>query len=275
VNKLTDIKTGYQPITYAERSEFYEIEHATDMDAGFLTSFLMDETKSVLEVPCGVGRNVFLFAEHGIEAVGIDLEHQMIAQAKQRLSDPLFARFGHNASFHQGDMRQLSLGRAFDLVVTPIDAFQLLLNDDDAVSALESLGNCVASEGSLIIDLARFGDTSIDLHSRPVFYDPKQPDGIIIKEWTRTLNTGATLTRSRRQTHDGRLMKFRFFYEVSGRIDERKLYTDLTLRKYNRSQIEKLIRQAGLTIVNSFGNHNRDELTDRSARLIYELQPNK
>mmetsp|Transcript_29296 Transcript_29296/g.56901 ORF Transcript_29296/g.56901 Transcript_29296/m.56901 type:complete len:278 (+) Transcript_29296:797-1630(+) len=267
---LTHPETDYLPITYAERSEFYETEHATKMDEAFLTSFLTVGVHSVLEVPCGVGRNVFLFAKHGVEVVGVDLEHQMVAQANQRRQE---AQGTPHVTFAQGDMRALDLGRTFDLVVVPIDAFQLLPSDDDARLALQSLGQCVAPGGSLVIDLARFGDRSLDAHSRPIFYDPDQADGIIVHEWTRALPQQGTLTRSRKQMHDGRLMKFRFFYDVVEREDSRHLFTDLTLRMYTRTQIEALIQQAGLEIVAAFGNHNRGPLGDDSARLIYQLRP--
>ncbi|MEM7208165.1 MAG: class I SAM-dependent methyltransferase [Pseudomonadota bacterium] len=270
---LVDTETEYKPITYAERSAFYETEHATDMDAVFLTSFLTDGVNSVLEVPCGVGRNVFHFAKHGIEVVGVDLEKEMVAQAERRKFDPLHSSFAANISFLQGDMRSLELGRTFDLVVTPIDAFQLLLSDDDALSALKSLGGCVSSRGNLLLDLASFGDSSLSKRSRPIFYNPNQEDGTIVYEWTRPLPNGGTLMRSRIQMHDGELMKFRFLYKADAEGIIRKLYTDLTLRMYTRQHIEQLVHRAGLQIVTAFGNHDREPLDDKSARLIYALRP--
>ena len=273
INILGKPETEYREITYSERSEFYEVEHATNMDAAFLGSLLTREIKSVLEVPCGVGRNVFLFARKGLDVLGVDLNPQMIERAEARLIDDQLSKYKSNVEFRQGDIRSLSLSRSFDLVVVPVEAFRLLDTDADAIKALWSLGRCVSPDGSMLIDLAKFGDRKLSSTGRPAFYAPDEPDGKIIWEWTRPLPHGGWLTRLRRQFHDGRKMKFRFYFGVSQGGNTRHLFTDLVLRMYEQNQIENLIRSANLKILSSFGDHSGAPSSDRSARLIYRLRP--
>ena len=272
MNDLAKAEQHYRKITYEERACFYAVEHATEMDAEFLMSFLTPDVGSILEVPCGVGRNVFLFATRVKNVMGVDLEENMIEFAKQRCGD--FSKVPNSCriDFAQGDMRTLSLDRTFDLVVVPIDAFQLLHNDADAIKSLKSLSRCLSGRGSLLIDLARFGDATLSSASRPIFYDPGQADGDIVREWTRPLPCGSSLTRSRRQLHDGRFVNFRFYYDLVSAQKASHMYTDLILRSYTQDQIEALIAAAGLKVLASFGDHHRSPITEKCARFIFQLR---
>ncbi|MFD1423466.1 MULTISPECIES: hypothetical protein [Laceyella] len=45
-------------ITYQERAQFYYVEYDTNVDQHFLQSLVSSDVHSILEVPCGTGRNV-------------------------------------------------------------------------------------------------------------------------------------------------------------------------------------------------------------------------
>ncbi len=263
--------SAYNPITYAERAQFYETEHATEMDAAFLARFLEAAPAHVLEVPCGVGRNVLRIAQQGFKVTGVDLESAMVTRLAQRLDQPDLAHLKPLVKVRQADMRSLQLSSTFDLIIVPIDAFQLLLTDEDALAALRSLAGCLTPRGSLLIDLARFERHGVSEKSRPIYYDPAAPDGHPIHEWDRRLPSGGALTRYRIQHHDDTVMRFRFLYEKTETQGEQFLYTDLKLRRYANGSFKDLIQQAQLQIVESFGDHDFGPLTPSSARVIYRL----
>lgn len=66
---------------------------------------------TVLELGCGTGRKVIPIAADGHACVGVDLSAEMLAEAQRKA----VAR-GVAAEWVQGDMREIDLGRTFDLV---------------------------------------------------------------------------------------------------------------------------------------------------------------
>jgi SAM-dependent methyltransferase len=66
------------------------------------------EPHSVLDAGCGTGRVAIELACHGIDVVGVDVDASMIAEARRRAPDQVWL---------EADLVELSLGRAFDVVV--------------------------------------------------------------------------------------------------------------------------------------------------------------
>ena len=64
--------------------------------------------KSVLDAGCGTGRVAIELARHGIEIVGVDIDAEMIAEARRRAPELVWV---------QADLATLALGRYFDVVV--------------------------------------------------------------------------------------------------------------------------------------------------------------
>src|SRR5262245_16956839 len=144
-----DIKSA-RPITYKERSEFYEYEYTTSVDQAFLKNLVVPGMHFILEVPSGVGRNADWLAQTGCFVVQADREFNMVKRLKERI------RQYNNIHIAVADMRALSFKNAFDLVIVPQGGFQLITDEDEAASALTNLSQCLARTGKLLIDLAVF-----------------------------------------------------------------------------------------------------------------------
>ena len=263
----------YAPITYKERAYFYDVEHATEMDRRFLSHFLGPGVRSVLEVPCGVGRNVLWLAQQGFDVMGVDIEPEMVRSLHRRLSglnrpvEPL------KVEARQGDMRSLNLAKKFDLVIVPIDSFQQLKAQGDIVASLKSLKSCLADDGTLLIDLARFTPEATDPDGRPVFYDPALPDDEAVFEWTRKTRKGEMLTRFRTQRHYKDEMAFDFYYELEGGEVDRYLRTELTFRLYNQPRsFLSLAEKADVEVQDVFGSHSMAPYRSDSARMIFSIR---
>jgi SAM-dependent methyltransferase len=74
-------------------------------EATFVRSF---SPATVLDAGCGTGRVAIELARHGIEAVGVDVDASMLAEARRRAPD---------LAWVHGDLTTLDLGRRFDAVV--------------------------------------------------------------------------------------------------------------------------------------------------------------
>ena len=71
-------------ISYKERAAFYAVEYVDDVDASFILSLVDDKTANILEIPCGVGRNVINLAKTGRKIVAADIEPQMVQELTMR-----------------------------------------------------------------------------------------------------------------------------------------------------------------------------------------------
>ncbi|MGW6857847.1 class I SAM-dependent methyltransferase [Streptomyces xanthophaeus] len=96
---------------------------------------------SVLDVGCGTGEDVAYFAARGVDAVGVDLQPQMLQRAAHKFP---------GARFIEADMRSLRLGRSFEAIISFGYAIANLHSDHDIAAALQSFARH-AQEGTLLI----------------------------------------------------------------------------------------------------------------------------
>jgi cyclopropane fatty-acyl-phospholipid synthase-like methyltransferase len=261
-----------QTITYRERSAFYEVEYLTTVDQPFLASLVSHRVHSLLEIPAGVGRNLDWLAKTGCFTVVADIEATMVARLAERVN-MLSAR--DRISPIKADMRCFNLGMKFDLIFVPREAFQLLICDDEAFSALVSLRRHLAHNGILVIDIALFEPHKHDKDKiLPDYYDPFLPDGQLVTEWTRALLTGGTLTRWRMQHHHERTVSIEFLYLLR-REDhtESALRSLVELRRYSYNGFLDLCSKANLRPSLVYRNYRQECYELDSCRAIFLFRP--
>ncbi|HKR50417.1 MAG TPA: class I SAM-dependent methyltransferase [Pseudonocardiaceae bacterium] len=265
-------------VQYTERAEFYEVEYQTTVDQPFLRRLVTDQVRSILEIPCGSGRNLGWLHETGREVVCADLEAAMVRRVRERI-----AALGAQAriSTVTADLRWFDLGRRFDLVLVPQEAFQLLCQAADAQAALHRLAAHVAPGGRLLLDLHRFaGQDKPDV--LPDYFDPAVPEGMLVAEWTRPVENGRQLTRARRQHDHGETVQIVYHYRLHG--DEgmagqgdaglaSQWASKIVLRRYQLADIQDLATQAGLTIQSVARDYAGRPYQPGAGRMITILSP--
>lgn len=80
--------------------------------------------KSVLDLTCGTGSQVFYLVRHGHEVVGSDFNSRMLTIAKQKAKQKKL-----NIRFLKGDMRYAAIGK-FGTVITIFNAIGHLTKKD-------------------------------------------------------------------------------------------------------------------------------------------------
>lgn len=262
-----DTPPSSHAVTYRERAAFYEVEYREDVDQAFLRSLVTDEVDSILEIPCGAGRNAGWLAETGRFVVCADVEPAMIEQLERRGRD-----LGIEDRIHAtvADMRDLNLGRTFDLILVPREAFQLLTDDGEALRALKALCEHLTSNGTLLIDLCKFStDDHGDRSTYPDYFDPKVEDGQLIFEWSRTLGSGEQLTRSRIQHREDGDVKIEYFYTITSRGEiVYRWDSEIWLRSYSYGGFAALLNKASLGICEAYRNYSMAPYTPGSSRII-------
>lgn len=101
---MTDVKEKWNGLYRLER---FGLQYPSEIVVRFLfANFPADKRKrknlKILDIGCGGGRHVKLFAEQGFDISGVDFSEEAITQTKKMLK-----RFNLSAELQQGDMTNL------------------------------------------------------------------------------------------------------------------------------------------------------------------------
>ena len=106
------------------------------------------EDGSILELGCGTGRFSRILAADGFSVTGIDLSADMIKIAKKN-------KYDIPVTYHVGDMRNFSLEKKYDAVVSVCDSMNYLLNEKELEATFLSVKKHLQQSGVFIFDLNR------------------------------------------------------------------------------------------------------------------------
>lgn len=105
-----------------------------------LTARAPEAGPRVLDAGCGTGRIAIELARRGCQIVGVDLDEEMLKQARKKA--PEFA-------WHQGDLSTITLERAFDSIVLAGNVMIYLTPGTEA-AVLTNMANHLAPGGLLV-----------------------------------------------------------------------------------------------------------------------------
>ena len=139
---------------YGPLARFYD-SLTEDVDYRGLYGYLMGhfrrngvQPRQVLDMACGTGSLSFLFAEAGVETVGMDLSNDMLERAREKGS-----AMKNPPEFRQGNMAEFSLEEPVDGIVCMLDSFNYLTDPAEGVSALVCFYEALNPGGLLIYDV--------------------------------------------------------------------------------------------------------------------------
>ncbi|GAB2574780.1 class I SAM-dependent methyltransferase [Kribbella endophytica] len=97
--------------------------------------------RRLLDLGCGTGRHLAeLVARLGVDAVGVDLQEQLVEYGRRRYGVELLV----------GDMRSVRLGRTFDVITCLGNGLAYLQSEDEVEAALATVA-VHAGEGAVVI----------------------------------------------------------------------------------------------------------------------------
>ena len=254
---------------YEAGAEYYDSAYTakTDLvDQAFYVDLATRTGGPVLELGCGTGRITLPIAERGIDITGVDSSSSMLQVLHNKL-DRSRADKHDNPLIVHGDMRDLSLGREFKLVIIPFRPLQHMYTVDDQLAALTTARDHLADDGLFAFDVFfpnfdkiydRIGEEYLDL------------------EWT--IDDG---TNRRVQRYFVKDSVDAFNQNFSGRFIYRtyqglELLTEQTqhlkMSFYTYPHIQLLISAAKLDIVEQFGSFDRKPLRPDSREMIFILR---
>ena len=142
---------------YDQLSSLYHLvyqdwDQAIQSQAGQLASIIENlwgsETKSILDVSCGIGTQAIGLAKLGFQVTASDLSSQEVERARQEAS-----RRGVSIDFSVCDMRKICdrHHHQFDIVISCDNSIPHLLTDEDILLALRQMYACTRPGGGCIL----------------------------------------------------------------------------------------------------------------------------
>lgn len=158
-------------------------------DRALFLDLILTHGQPVLDVGCGTGRLLLDYLAQGIDIEGVDLSPEMLALCREKAE-----ALGLNPTLYQQAMEDLSLPRAYRVIIVPSSSLQLVLDPALAVQAMRRLFAQLESGGVLVMPFMRLwqpGDPlENDWHLTGEAIRPE--DGLLARRWSRSSFDPAT-----------------------------------------------------------------------------------
>lgn len=140
--------------TYADTYDllYGEKDYAAECDLieHLFQTYCDDAVRKVIDFGCGTGNHAVPLVQRGYQVTGVDRSANMLAHARQKAAG--FTSNG-DATFEQGDIRNVNLERAFDAGLMMFAVLSYQLENVDVRAALKTARNHLRTGALLIFDV--------------------------------------------------------------------------------------------------------------------------
>ncbi len=138
------------------------------------------EARSLLDVACGTGAHLEVFAEEFGDVAGLEISEPMLDLARRRLP---------GVPLHAGDMRSFDLGRRFDVITCLFASIGYAGSPDSVDATVACLARHLTPGGVVVVEPWWFADHFLDGH---VSGDVVETADATIARLSRTVRDGNT-----------------------------------------------------------------------------------
>ena len=235
---LTDEEfwTEFKNLLFAEdkiESSKEEVEKIIDL-AG------LDEGSKVLDMPSGVGRHSIELQKKGFEVVGVDKTSAYIEDARHRGE-------AEEIEFVREDMKDFRREDSFEAVINWWNSFGYFEDKEDDRQMLENIRSSLKDGGVLVMDY--YGKEIAAM--RDLSHHWSEQDGIYNMEKASIEDNWSKIESTWIKVEDGETVEYTW---------EQRLYA--------ASELEQMLKEAGFTTVEFYGNVEGDDYDDEADRLI-------
>lgn len=220
--------------------------------ADYIESLLQEfglRPSAVVDLACGTGSSTLPFAARGYRVSGIDLSGPMLELAQAKAAAAALP-----VEFHRMDLRALELTQRFDLAVLFQDGLNYLLTDEELLQAFTGVRALLLPGGFFIFDLTR--PSLRNSSEQPSVYWHEEEGFTLVWE-----------SRYRRETATWALFLTVFISETGGLY--RKYREQHREKDHPPETVEKLLAEAGLTLLGVHPTYRLDPAWDGEAKLTF------
>lgn len=228
---------------------FYDIEFGNrDYDAMFYKDFCENFEGKILEIACGTGRIISKLSNKNSKLFGKDISKDMIEKAQNNYP---------NIHFEVEDMTQTKGN--YDLVFCATNAFQHILNDQQATASLKSIKEALNSNGTFILDIQNPNleklnrDLAEPYKYKSFCYQEKEIDAYIHGNYNKNKEV--------------------YYFTIQYFYGEQKIKEkQVAMKMYAHNVIKQLIKEAGFIIEVCYGSYKKELYTKSSDKQVFILK---
>jgi SAM-dependent methyltransferase len=235
-------------------AEYYDQLYAgQDLDdVEFYVDLATSVDGPVLELACGTGRVYLELLAAGVDADGLDASREMLDRLESKAADR-----GLEPTVWQGDMRTFDADREYAAILLPFRSILHLHTIEDQLAALERIRDHLQPGGRLALNTfvpdhgILAADSTIDQGFE------LDGDQYRLHDETETVDPVAPIIRTEREFYrDGELL-----WE-----------TEFDLKPIYRREMELLVRLAGFSEWEVYGDFDRSPLTPESDEQVWVVE---
>ncbi len=243
------------PLEYQIMPEWFDahnIKADTDYKNASLREILLScGVKTVLDLTCGTGSQVFHLSEHGFDVTGSDFSPKLLDIARNKSK-----ALGKDISFIEGDMRNIQVGQ-FDAVITMFNAIGHV-SKQDLSQTLQNVRSNLNPDGLYVFDIFNL--------------DAMNPNAIKSLEVIQEKEAGGARFHLRQVSkidHENGLMISMDRYDIywnDGRREQRE--NTFTLQIYTADELKELLQQNGFSLVSQTALDGSEFDNDKSLEIL-------
>ncbi len=250
---------------YGNVADLYDTYVPADFDIPFFLAETKKTRGEVLELMSGTGRVSLPLIEAGVKLTCVDRSPEMLALLRSKLERKHLA-----ADLHAVDVRELNLGRLFDLIFIPFHSFAEIISIEDERAALARIREYAKPDGRFICTLGNpSGPRRLPIDGRlRLFGNGPLPGG------EGKLLSWIMQDYDAKDNHIVRVVEFFEEYDVRGVLKTKRLL-ELAFRLISKAEFEALAQSAGFQVVALYGNYDLAEFDETTSPfMIWDMRAN-
>jgi len=234
-NMSTVLHASAKPSHYNKEAEHYDAfneKNSATINQFIEKTFEKQKIKTVLDLACGTGSQVFWLIKRGFEVVGVDISSKMLKIAKEKAQKEKL-----DITFIKGDMRSTQAGE-FDAVITIFNAIGHLTKQDFE-KAIQNIHANLKPRGLYVFDIFNISYLLKD-------------DNITKLTIDRLKKSGDTVVREIQYSTvspDGCLASYDIYHEQKGTSKPKISKAFQTLQVYSRKQLKEMLKNNGFIVL--------------------------
>jgi 2-polyprenyl-3-methyl-5-hydroxy-6-metoxy-1,4-benzoquinol methylase len=232
---MNTVHRSAKPSHYNKESVHYDLfneENSKVINHTIESILKKHQAKTVLDLTCGTGSQVFWLAKSGYGVIGSDINAHMLKIAKRKAKEAKL-----NLQFLKGDMRTAKVGK-FDAVITIFNAIGHLTKTDFE-QAIQNIHDNLNEGGLYIFDINNLSYLQADNNITRLTIDWRE---IQAKTENRIIQYSTI-------DHEGILASFTTSYQRKGNNTPKITRSAQTLQTYSAKQLKEMLRKNGFKIV--------------------------
>jgi ubiquinone/menaquinone biosynthesis C-methylase UbiE len=241
------------PLEYHKLSNYYDLLTQGQQQINHVIDKMLSKhkTKTVLDLTCGTGAQVFWLAKHGYKVTGIDISPHLLEIARKKAQ-----REKIDIHFLEGDMRTIKVGK-FDAVITIFNAIGHLTKVDFE-KAIKNIHKNLKEGGLYLFDIF-----NLDAMTDDVVNNLKM-------DLKKTVNHTKVrnIQFSKLDKRKGRLTSYDQFIIQEGSNKPKLLKGKFTLQLYTAKELKDMLTKNDFKVLGQYGIDGSKFLEKKTQNIL-------